>query len=136
MSKSQVSVEYTIIMGFVAVITVPLIIIYFDYTSISNDEIVSRQLMQVAQKIVDSAESIYYLGEPSQTTVKVHIPDNVYNASIELEREVVFRVKTRNGLSDIIQISNVNITGSLPSTQGIHYITIKAKENKVEFSYN
>lgn len=135
MSKAQVSVEYVIIMGFVAVISIPLIIIYYDYTAASNDEIISRQIYQVAQKIVDAAESVYYLGEPSQTTLKVHIPNQIVQATIEQEKEIVFKMRTKAGITDIVQVSSVNITGSLPITQGIHYITVKAEEGKVSLSY-
>lgn len=134
-SKAQISVEYAIIMGFVAVISVPLIIIYYDYTAASNEEIVSRQILNIAQKVVDAAESVYYLGEPSQTTLKVHIPNQVTESTIEQERELVFKIKTKTGITDIVQVSSVNITGSLPTTQGIHYITVKAERGKVSVSY-
>ena len=75
--KSQISVEYMFIIGFVAVITIPLILIYSDFTQESGDEINSVQIRQVSRSIVDAAESVYYLGEPSQTSIKVNIPDNV-----------------------------------------------------------
>ena len=135
MSKAQVSVEYIIIMGFVAVISIPLMVIYYDYTTASNEEIISRQIFQVAQKIVDAAESVYYLGEPSQTTLKVHIPNQIAEATIEQGKEVIFKMRTKTGIADIVQVSSVNITGTLPITQGIHYITIKAEEGKVLVSY-
>ena len=134
-SKAQISVEYAIIMGFVAVISIPLIIIYYDYTAASNEEIVSRQILNIAQKVVDTAESVYYLGEPSQTTLKVHIPNQVVESTIEQERELVFKIRTKTGITDIVQVSSVNITGSLPTTQGIHYITVKAEGGKVSVSY-
>jgi len=135
MSRAQVSMEYIMIMGFVIIISIPLIIIYYDYTASSNDEIISRQIYQVAQKIIDAAESVYYLGEPSQTTLKVHIPNQIVEATIEQEKEIVFKMRTKSGITDIVQVSSVNITGTLPVTQGIHYITAKAEEGKVSVSY-
>lgn len=134
-SKAQISVEYMIIMGFVAVISIPLIIIYYDYTAASNEEIISRQILNIAQKIVDTAESVYYLGEPSQTTIKAYIPSHISEATIEQEKEIVFRMRTQTGITDIVQVSSVNITGTLPATQGIHYITVKAEGGKVSVSY-
>jgi len=134
-SKAQISVEYMIIMGFVAVISIPLIIIYYDYTAASNEEIISRQILNIAQKVVDTAESVYYLGEPSQTTLKVYIPSHISEATIEQETEIVFKMRTQTGITDIVQVSSVNITGSLPATQGIFYITVKAEGGKVSVSY-
>ena len=65
--EAQISIEYLMIMGFVTVITIPLIIIYFTFTQESGDEIKSTQILQISKKIIDAAESVYYLGEPSQS---------------------------------------------------------------------
>ena len=132
--KSQISVEYLFIIGFVAVVTVPLIILYFTYTSDSSDKIIASQIDQIANKIVDSAESVYFLGEPSQTTIKVFIPSQIIGAGLD-NREVLFNVSTRSGISEIIKVSSVNMTGSLPTTRGIHIITLIAGKNDVEVSY-
>lgn len=123
------------IIGFVTLITIPLVIIYIDYTALSNEEIASRQLFNVAQKIADASESVYYLGEPSQTTLRVQIPNQVVAGSINLEREILFRMRSRTGISDIVQSADVNMTGSIPSSQGIYTVTIKAEGGKVKISY-
>ena len=132
--KSQVSVEYMLIIGFVTVITIPLIIIYYTFTQESGDEITSVQIVQVAKKIVDAAETVYYLGEPSQTTLKVNIPGNVILATLS-NKEVVFKIKTKSGVVDIVQSSSVNITGSLPTNKSTYTITVKSISNYVEVSY-
>ena len=136
MSKrnSQISVEYMIIIGFTAVITIPLIIIYYTFTQDSRDEISSAQINQIAKTISDSAESVYYFGEPSQTNLKIDMPDNVVLSNLS-NNEIVFRIMTRTGEADIVQSSLVNITGSLPVKKGIYTVTIKAKSNYVNVSY-
>ena len=50
-------------------------------------------------------------------------------------KEITYKVKTSVGITDVVQISSVNLTGSLPITQGIHFITVKATGNRVELSY-
>ena len=132
--NSQMSVEYMVIIGFVTVITIPLIIIYYTFTQDSKDEISSAQINQIAKTISDSAESVYYFGEPSQTNLKIDMPDNVVLSNLS-NNEIVFRIKTRNGQADIVQSSLVNITGSLPVKKGIYTVTIKAKSNYVNVSY-
>lgn len=132
--KSQVSVEYLLIIGFVAVITVPLIILYYRYTSDSSDEIIASQLSQIANKIADAAESVYFLGSPSQTTIKVYIPGQIAGASVD-NKEVLFNITTRSGISQIIQVSSVKLTGNLPIERGAYSITIKARDTDVEISY-
>ena len=133
--EAQISVEYMFIIGFITVITIPLIIIYQTFTQDSSDEITSSQILQVAKNIVDAAESVYYLGEPSQTTLKVNIPRGVVGANLSSGYEVVFKVKTPAGESDILQSSSVNITGSLPTSEGLYTITVKSKSDYVEVSY-
>lgn len=135
MPKSQVSVEYMFVMGFAALITIPLLLIYYTYTADSSDSVAAGQATQISRKIVDSAESVYYLGKPSQTTLKVNFPDRIQSINLS-SREVVFRMKLQSGVTDIVQVSAVNLSGSLPTSQGIHVITIKAEDNYVLVTSN
>jgi uncharacterized protein (UPF0333 family) len=134
--EGQISVEYLVIIGFVTVITIPLIIIYHNFTQESSEEISSSQINQISKKIVDSAESVYYLGEPSQTTLRVNIPENVVLVNFSSAKELVFRIKTARGKeTDIVQSSSVNISGNLPTQKGSYLITVKAMSNYVNLSY-
>ena len=133
--KSQVSVEYMLIMGFATLMTIPLLLIYYTYTSDSSDSVATGQALQIARKIVDSSEAVYYLGKPSQTTLKLNFPEKIYSTSLE-NREVLFKIKTKNGVTDIVQVSAVNISCSLPTTQRIHIVTIKAAERYVSVISN
>ncbi len=134
-SKSQVSVEYMLVMGFAALMTIPLLLIYYTYSSDASDSVAASQALQIARKIVDSSESVYYLGKPSQTTLKLNFPDKINSIDLS-NKEVVLKIKTKNGVTDIVQVSSVNMSGSLPTTQGIHIITVKAEEGYVQITSN
>ncbi|HLG24187.1 MAG TPA: hypothetical protein VI564_04645 [Candidatus Nanoarchaeia archaeon] len=133
--KSQVSTEYMMIIGFATVISLPLLIIYYDFTSSSRDSVSANQALQIARNIVDASESVYYLGKPSQTILKVNIPNNVESINLS-NREVIFKMKTASGINEIVQVSAVNITGSISQSSGIHTITIVASDNSVQISSN
>lgn len=133
--KSQVSVEYMLIMGFATLMALPLLLIYYTYSSDTSDSVATSQAMQIARRIVDASESVYYLGKPSQTTLKLNFPDRIDSTNLS-NREVVFKIKTKSGLTDIVQVSSVNMSGGLPTTQGIHIITIKAEEGYVKITSN
>ena len=135
MLKSQVSVEYIFIIGFVTIMMIPLLIIYYSYSASSKDLVATSQALQIARKIVDSAESVYYLGAPSQTTLKLNFPDGIVSTNLS-NRELVFKVSTKNGVTDIVEVSSVNISGSLPITEGIHIVTVKAEGNYVQVTSN
>lgn len=133
--KSQVSVEYMLIMGFATLMTIPLLLIYYTYTSDSSDSVATSQALQIARRIVDASESVYYLGKPSQTTLKFNFPINIKSAKLE-NYEVIFNISTTHGIAEIVQVSSVNMTGNLPTTQGIHIITVKAEERYVQITSN
>jgi len=128
--NAQVSVEYVIIIGFALLITIPLILIFYEHTRTTSDQVIASQVDQIARKIVDNSESVYYLGEPSKTRVKVYMPENIEEAIIS-NKEVTFRVKTKSGITDISHISSVEINGSIAITPGIHYISIESKGDYV-----
>jgi len=121
------------IIGFALLITIPLILIFYEYTRATSDQVISSQVDQIARKITDNAESVYYLGEPSKTRIKVYMPENVEEAIIS-NKEVTFRVKTQSGITDISHISSVNLSGDIAITPGIHYISIESKGDYVWLS--
>lgn len=133
--KSQVSVEYMLVMGFAALMTVPLLLIYYTYSADTTDSVAISQSMQIARKIVDASESVYYLGKPSQTTLKFNFPDRIQSTSLS-NMEVMIKVKTQAGVTDIVQVSAVNMSGTLPTSQGIHVLTIKADDGFVQITSN
>ena len=133
-TKAQISIEYMLVIGFVTLTLIPLLAIYFIFTQDSNDSISASQLDQVANRIVDTSESMYYLGSPSQTTITAVIPESISSVNLT-GNEVVFRFSTKNGNSEIVKNTNVNITGSLPESPGTYKILIMAKEGYVEVSY-
>ena len=133
--KSQVSVEYMLVMGFAALMTVPLLLIYYTYSSDSSESVATSQALQIARRIVDASESVYYLGSPSQTTLKLNFPDRISSINLS-NKELVFKIKTKNGVTDVLQVSAVNMSGSLPTSQGVHIVTVTAQDNNVQITSN
>ena len=122
--------EYMIILGFVAVITIPLVVIFMTQSDETNDDVKSNQVYLIAKKLADSAESVYYLGEPSKTTLKVYFPEDIFSVSIG-NQEIMFRMKTRSGVDDVVVMTAVDVNGTLPITAGTHYIKIESKGDYV-----
>lgn len=133
--KSQVSIEYMLIMGFATLMTIPLLLIYYAYSNEASESIAANQALQIARKIVDSSETVYYLGKPSQTTLKLNFPDRIKSTNLS-SGEVIFKIATKNGIAEIVQVSSVNISGTLPTAPGIHIITIKAEDDYVQVTSN
>ena len=129
-SKAQVAMEYVIIIGFVAVITLPLVIIFQTHSKETTSEINSAQIYQISKRISDAAETVFYLGEPSKITIKTYFPKGIESTSIG-SNEIVFKVKLGSKSDEIVVYTPINITGSLSTHEGVHYITIESKGGHV-----
>jgi len=125
-SKAQVAMEYLVIIGFVAVITLPLIIIFQTHSKETSEDISSSQVYQISKRIADGAETVYYLGEPSMLTIKAYFPAHINGIKIG-NKEIVFNIS--RGLKDdeLVIYTPINITGNLSTHEGVHYIRIESK---------
>jgi uncharacterized protein (UPF0333 family) len=131
--KAQISMEYLVIVGFVAVLVIPMLIIFYSYADRTEDEIVSNQVQKIGLKIGDSAEAMYYLGEPSRTRIKAYLPKNIRNITIG-NNEILFIVNTKDGLDHIVIYTPIPIQGSIDEHSGYHNIIIKSRGSFVEIS--
>lgn len=125
-SKAQVAMEYLIIIGFVAIITLPLVIIFQTHSRETTEEITSTQVYQISKRIADGAETVYYLGEPSKITIKTYFPENINSISLG-SNEIVFVLKKGAKEDEIVVYTPINVTGNLSTHQGVHYINIESR---------
>ncbi len=134
--KAQVSTEYLIMVGFALLLTVPTVIIFFTQSTQNVEQVNSIQARQIARKIVDNAEKIYYLGEPSVTTIKVAMPRGIDSIKIS-RRELVFNLKDSSGIvNSVVEVSSINLTGNLSPSSGIQTIRIANIGEVVNISYS
>ncbi len=134
MKRGQVSVEFITIFGFVFLMTIPLIVIFFDQAGSVQDAIAGNHLRNIAIKVVDKAETVYYLGEPSKTTLKTQFPERIEYINIT-SRIIIFGYRTaKNHIQEILAVSQVNLTGNISNNPGIHYIVIESSGDVVSIS--
>jgi uncharacterized protein (UPF0333 family) len=131
--KAQAVMEYMILVGFLVVITIPLILVYNAQYKGTSMQIVTNQADQIGQKIADTAESIYYLGQPSKTTIKVYMPQQIESITIA-NNEIIFNIDTGKGMGEIVKMCSVPVNGSIQSTAGMHYITVQSAGSYVNIS--
>jgi len=132
-TKAQISMEYLVIVGFVAVIVIPMIIIFYTYAGRTEDQIVSNQIQKIGLKLGDSSESMYYLGEPSRTKVRAYFPKNINSITVG-NNEIVFIVNTKQGVDHIVIYSTVPISGSIDPHSGYHNMNIQSRGSYVEIT--
>ncbi len=131
--KAQIAMEYLLILGITLIMLLPIFVIVYTYTTISDDQISQRQALQIARKIVDTAETVYYFGEPTKTTLELEFPSNIKTAVV-LPHTVLFVMETPVGDTDIFSDSQINLTGELPQGSGTYKLRIQALSNRVNIS--
>lgn len=136
-NKAQVSIEYLIIVGFVTFVVMAIIGIALFYSGTIKDKIKENQVGNYANKIIATAESVYYAGEPSKATISGYLPESVKDIRIE-ENSLVITFSTSSGKNIIAYSSDVPIiessTAELSPSKGLKKIVVVAEENQVVIS--
>lgn len=133
MNKGQVATEYVLIIGAMVALLLPLLIISVDKSASLTHDVQQEIIFTLGNQIVDKAETIYYLGEPSRTQMKIRIPQNVQSINLT-NKELVFFISGVQGTTEIVIPSSINLSGSIPTTQGMHFITIENKGTYVSIN--
>lgn len=129
--RAQISTEYLIIVAFVTFVILVVFGVSLFYFSRMQDQIKFSQIDRFANKVVLSAESVYYSGEPSRMTITGYLPEGVARIDV-LDREIIFSVLTSSGETKISYSSNVRMEGSIDSSPGVKKINVIAGRDKVQ----
>ena len=108
-AKAQSALEYLMIIALAMGIVVPITYMFFQYSSESNVQIIDVQVTQIGRNIIDTAESVYYSGEGSKIVLEINMPENVEDVYIIADRELVFKVITELGETEIVFFSDIDI---------------------------
>ncbi len=120
--------EYIIIVSFITFILITTLGIAVFYSGTIKDKIKITQINNLANKIVSTAESVYYYGTPSKATVSVYLPDGVDEIEIS-ENTLFITSRTSTGTQKSGFSSKVPIQGTINSVSGVKKIEITAQEN-------
>ena len=132
-SKAQVSMEFLMVIGFAFLLTIPLVIIFYQQSKTINTDVTSTQVDKVASEIRDAADEVYYLGEPSKKTVKVYMPEGIKSITIN-GKKLVFLVDGPGGDYEVVKWTVTNVTGTLNPENGIHNVAVEAQSTQVLIS--
>jgi len=132
-SKAQVSLEFLLVVGFTFLMSIPLIILFYQQSETFNTEIGASQVNKVASEIRDAADEVYYLGSPSKRTVTIYMPEGVQNISIS-GNNIIFSVDSPSGVYELVKWSAANLTGSIQNYKGIHHISVEAHDTYVSIT--
>ncbi len=131
--RAQVSFEYIVIMGFVTFIIIGILGVSFLYSNSIKDRIKMIQVNNFGNKVVSSAESVFYAGEPSKITIKGYLPEGVEEVDIQ-DDYIFISIQLSSGFTKISFSSEVPIQGSITNSPGVKNVEIEAQEDVVVIS--
>ena len=107
--KAQPALEYLMIIALVLGIIVPTTYLLFRTTSESNVQILYSQISQIGNKIIDTAETVFFSGEGAKIVLEVNMPKGVSNVKILAKRELVFNIVSELGTTEAVFFSKATI---------------------------
>ncbi len=105
--RSQVSVEYLVILGVILVIMVPAGFLLFERARQTTDQISSSQVIRIGNDLVNSIIAVYSLGKNSWTTLEVNFPENTQAFYVNGDNEIVAEFDTNKGRSEAIFFTDI-----------------------------
>jgi len=88
---------------------------------------------QLVLKIADAADLVYAEGPPAQFVIDLNVPGGIEYANAS-GKEVLLRVRTGGGLTDVYAMTVANLTGDLSvleNRQGAISLTVKAQRQAI-----
>jgi uncharacterized protein (UPF0333 family) len=129
-TRAQVSMEYILITAFSLLVVMPLIVLFFQYSQIYNSDITANQANKIMDEMLNSAETVHYLGEPSQKTLSLYFPNNIQEITFA---DGYFSMKIDSGTRayTLYRTAEINFTGNISTSYGVHVIKIHAVNNTI-----
>ena len=144
--RGQAGIEYMILLGFVTFIIMSILVLAFVYSDRIKDRIKLNQVENFAVQLVNSAETVFFAGEPSKTTIRLYLPEGVTSLEIKCSGGsdppcpvgesyyLVSTVITSSGENIRSFKSKVPIQGVIPTGTGTKKLSLEAKEDYVQVS--
>jgi hypothetical protein len=121
--RGQISTEYLIVIGFLTFFIIVSMGVAFYYVGGISDSIKENQIAGFGQKVVSSAENVYYAGAPSKLTIQVYLPPGVTDISVVPNNffanyyGLQITYSSNSGTNTRTFQSGVPLSGSISSTQ-------------------
>ncbi|MGV8150655.1 MAG: hypothetical protein ACP5NV_02925 [Candidatus Woesearchaeota archaeon] len=132
--KAQISMEYILITAFSLLVAIPLAILFFQYSQSYNDDVTLNQADKVMDEILNAAQTVRYLGEPSQKTITVYLPKGI--SGISFNDGYFYMTLDRGGTPvNIYRTASINFTGNISATYGLYKLKIKSVNQTVDVSH-
>lgn len=112
--RCQASFEYLVIIAIALIILIPMIYMFQRYTIQSADTIQQNKIRAIGEDMVNTAETVYYMGYPARLTIQEDFPGGITGLNLTTDWSQNVNIITFNisGRSEFAYYCNVNINAS------------------------
>lgn len=128
--RAQAGVEYMIVIGFVTLAILTILLLANTYSGLIKDRLKINQLETFSVQLVNHAESVFFSGEPSITTVSLYLPAGVQDITVNSDA-IISTISTSTGTNIRSFSSRVPLQGTIRIGEGVHSIKLEAKSDYV-----
>lgn len=132
--RAQAAFEYIVIVSVILAFTIPLWIFYFNVQGDASTEITLAHTKSAARRIAETANLISSQGPPAKATISLFIPDGIQSVNIS-DNIISFKVQVDGSLTDVFEISEATLNGTIPIERGNYLITIEAQQGFVDIRW-
>jgi ABC-type glycerol-3-phosphate transport system permease component len=97
--RSQVSVEYLIVIGIALVLLFPLLYLFYRSSTDSQNIANSNMIVVAGDKITSNADKIFYQSENSKLSLDISLPNNVFNVTTGADNKTLIFTASYEGES-------------------------------------
>jgi hypothetical protein len=133
--RSQVAVEYLVIMAFVLLILLGLISLNQGLLDSFGGQFRASKARIAIDDLADAADSVYIQGVGAQTRVFISLPKGINTTLISNHTLLLSLNAPDSGRNDIYRNLNFPVNGFLPREEGNYWITVRAMPGYVLIGY-
>ena len=127
--RSQAGIEYMIVVGFITFAVLSILSLSYFYSEAAKTKIRMNQIESFINQLINSAESVFFAGEPSRVSVSLYLPDGVKKITIDTSEIIVYTGKDVRSFR-----SRVPLQGNISFVEGVKSLSIEAKPDYVLIS--
>ena len=122
-ARSQVSLEYLITIGLLMMFITP--VIYLSFSTFGTASKVYNTEM-IVSRLVETADSVYAQGWPSQQVISVLFPEDLVDITIS-NKTILIKVLVGTDNTTVIGTTKGCVAGNLSASSGIRNVLLRAE---------
>lgn len=125
--RTQVGTEYLIMFAVLLCVLIPLWFYVSSASSSSMRELKEAYARHAVKEIKNAADIVFIQGYPSKSIVQVSFPEGIIRSNVS-GNLIELTLYESGGETDVFEITRGEVRGTLPTSPGMHLISVKMEE--------